>query len=319
MSASGLPYHLRPRKFVDRELFADFVAQFVAIHDPAKYVYISMGGKHLTDHKAIYRKTSIDCLLSFDGDENVVQYQEYFKPFERVFCENWLSNELPGKIDAILQEHAKEQVVVWLDYTASISGRQLDEIASVVAKLRPRDVLRVTVNLQAKGREEMERGLPLEQRTLAELQAEYIRSLVGTYLRASTKEVSANAIELALSECVEAACSKGLDGTGCTAVPVLLSRYTDTTTMFVATVVVSERESVALPPGWKFYPDDWNDILSINLPDFTPSERHRFDRIMHCSAADLHLELGFAILSDEELDTYRSLHRYYPMFDSVGG
>lgn len=319
MSASGLPYHLRPRKFVDRELFAEFVAQFVAVHDPSKYVYISMGGKHLTDHRSIYKKTSIDCLLSFDGRDDVVSYQNYFKPFERVACENWLSNELPGKIDAILDKYAKEHAVIWLDYTESISGRQLDEIVSVVSKLRPQDIFRVTVNLQTKTRDEMERSLPLAQRTMAELQAEYIRSLVGSYLLAATKDVPSNAIELALSECVQTACSKGLDGTGNVALPVLLTQYADTTNMFVATVAIAEQGKEGLPQGWKFYPKDWKDILSINLPDFTPSERHRFDRIMHRSAADLKLELGFEILSQEQLNTYRVLHRYYPMFDSVGG
>ncbi|WP_136685923.1 O-methyltransferase [Falsirhodobacter xinxiangensis] len=319
MSASGLPYHLRPRKFVDRELFSEFVAQFVAVNDPNEYIYISMGGMHLTDHKAIYKKTSINCLLSFDGDDEVVQYQNYFKPFHNIHCENWMSHELPGRIDGIMQEHKKSRKVIWLDYTASITGRQLDEVSAVVGKMGPLDIIRVTVNLQTLTRDVMEKSLPLEQRTMAKLQADYLRSMVGSYLPAGTKEVSPGAIEVGLSECVESAFAKGLDGTGYVAKPVLLTQYSDTTNMFVATAVISDANSEVVPSGWKMSPADWHDITPINLPDFTVSERYRFDRVMHMSEAEISAEVGYSLMNDAQLKSYRALHRFYPTFDSVGG
>ena len=317
MSASGLPYHLRPRKFVDRELFSEFVAQLLSSEDSENYVYISMGGKHLSDHRSLYRRTAIQCLYSFDGNQDIVAHQNYFKPFDGVCCEELYSNELAGKIDSILGRFSKTNAIIWLDYTASISATQLDEVSTLIGKLRPGDVLRVTVNLQAKDRDQMESVLPLAQRTMAELTADYIRNITGSYLRETTKEVAASRIDLALSECLEAAFVRGLSQTSYVPIPVLLTKYTDSTTMFVATVLIQEGEQPQVPLGWRFVPSDWQDILLIDLPDLTPSERYRFDPVMHHTVEEISAILGFNFVNADELDRYRRFHRFYPIFESV--
>lgn len=322
MSASGLPYHLRPGKYVDRELFAEFVAQLVANGDPDQYVYVSMGGAHLSDHRAVYRRSGVRFLYSFDLDEQIVERQRFFRPFEEVRCELHSSVELPQKIDNILDGFGGRNLIAWLDFTKSVRTKQLGEVQALASRLQPGDVLRVTLNLEPREREEMERSLPLEQRTMGELHAAYLRHLTGDYLPANIKDLDARDIPQGLAQCVRSACERGM-GTGParSATPVLLTTYKDTTQMFVATVLIQNEGESGVPPGWRFAPTDWSTITKIDLPNFTPFEKARFDEFMHLSADDLRQRIGFQLTpagrDEETLEQYRRLHRFYPLFESL--
>ena len=229
---------------------------------------------------------------------------------------------MPQKIENILDGFGGRNLIVWLDFTESVRTKQLGEVQALASRLQPGDVLRVTLNLEPRKREEMEHSLPLEQRNMGELNAAYLRHLTGDYLPPNIKTLDARDIPQGLANCVKNACDRGI-GTGParSVTPVLLTTYKDTTQMFVATMLIEDAGKSRVPSGWRFAPKDWSDITKIDLPNFTPFEKARFDEFMHLSANELRKRVGFQLTptdrDDETLEHYRRLHRFYPLFESV--
>jgi len=58
MTGEQIPYHLRPNKYVERELFCELLLRLGSQFDLKKYMYASMGGKFLTDHYLMHIKIS---------------------------------------------------------------------------------------------------------------------------------------------------------------------------------------------------------------------------------------------------------------------
>ena len=88
-------------KFIDRQLFIDLLSRRIARIGAEKYLYISMGGRHLVDHRIIYRQLGIPNLFSFDDDGKIIERQRFNKPNGRAICEEMSSGSLAGRIDEL--------------------------------------------------------------------------------------------------------------------------------------------------------------------------------------------------------------------------
>jgi len=321
MSGQGLPYRLRPNKFIDRELFAELISLFAAESEPKKFAYISMGGDHLSDHLAIYRRSGIANLYAFDRSSDVVSRQLFNAPFERVECTAHESGEIPTLLDDILESFGAERSIIWLDFTEVKRLSQLKEIEALAKKLEPGDLFRVTFNAdftnlskREANLKQAEKALPTPEKTAALLRLE-----LGAYLPKKIKSIYFDQMNAALSYAVERALQNGLEegGSGKKAVPVLLTEYQDSSRMFTATALITnDKGDPRIPPSWAYKPSDWSDIQRIYAPDLSARERYAIDRLMHKSADEITEELLFP-LESEAVTSYARFHRFYPTFQPV--
>ena len=321
MSGSGLPYRLRPNKYVDRELFAELVALLVAESGPDKYVYISMGGKHLSDHLALYRRAGITNLYSFDCDPNITDQQRFNVPFNGVRCENHFSDELPPLLGDICSDTEAQNVIVWLDFTAPKHYKQLQEIEALVTKLQVGDVLRVTMNIDFASLHKREVGLSEEQKNLPKDQklAALLSLCLEEYLPRSVCSLNHKKIPSAIAKSIERACIRGVEANSdnIMPVPILLTEYRDSTRMMTATVIMANgQEAPQALRGWKYLSTDWSNVERIVAPDLSPRERHALDKKMHSDYVAITDYLGFE-LDLEAIQAYERFHRFYPAFQSV--
>src|SRR5689334_7328642 len=120
MNGADVPYQLRPNKFIDRQMFVEMLTRLVVPRGPEKYVYISMGGRYLVDHYAVYDRLGIRARLSFDSDAEEVARQKFNRPTGATICKEMGTAALPTEIDTILQAFpSKRNLIIWLDYTAA--------------------------------------------------------------------------------------------------------------------------------------------------------------------------------------------------------
>lgn len=120
MSGQEIPYQLRPNKFIDRQLFIELLVRLIVPRGPEKYIYVSMGGRHLIDHHAVYNQLGIKAQYSFDRDANEVKRQQFNRPTGNTVCAELSSADLPLKLDEILRAFpSKRNLIVWLDYTGA--------------------------------------------------------------------------------------------------------------------------------------------------------------------------------------------------------
>ena len=322
MSGSDLPYRLRPNKYVDRELFAELVALLVAESDPDKYVYISMGGKHLSDHLAIYRRAGITNLYTFDYDPDIADRQRFNVPFEGVKCENHSSVELPPRLEDILDGTEAKNVIVWLDFTAPKHYKQLREIEALVTKLQVGDVLRVTMNIDFARLDKSEAQLSEAQNSLPKDQklAVLLSLFLKEYLPREIISLDYNKIPSVIARSIERACVRGVEAKGdnVTPVPILLTEYRDSTRMMTAAMIIADgQEAPQALRGWKYLSTGWLNVERIIAPDLSPRERYALDKKMHSDYVAITDYLGFE-LDPEAIQAYKRFHRFYPAFQSVG-
>ena len=321
MSAENHSYRLRPNKYVDRELFAEFVSLLVTDADPDNYVYISMGGTHLSDHLAIYRRAGLRKLYSFDQDEAVVNRQKFNAPFDGVACRVHFSEELPVLLGGILSEFEAHQVVVWLDYTAINRQQQLTEIQELAPRLTAGDVVKVTMNANFEGINQLrdklsptEKALPIGKQNAILLKREF-----GAYMPGSITDIDSGHMVEVLAKCIERAYVLGMEESSEDKMfsPVLLTKYKDTTQMLTATVMVTDRNGTPhLPKGWTYAPSNWDQVEIIRVSELSTRERLALDQQMHKEYEDIQDFLGFH-LDEPTIKAYSRFHRFYPAFQTV--
>ncbi len=321
MTSRNQSYRLRPNKHVDRELFAELVSLLITASHPDDYVYISMGGNHLSDHIAIYRRAGLSKLYAFDLNQDVVDRQNFNVPFDGVVCKAHTSGELPTLLDGIVEDFNAKNVIIWLDYSEPKRLEQLREIQAIVEKLQVGDIIRVTMNADFSGLHKREANLLTAEKTLPQSQkkAVLLRGLLGTYMPHSIVSLDFNGMAGALAKSIERACVLGAESNigDKKPQPVLLTRYQDTTAMLTVTVMMTDMNGVPeIPKGWAYAPTSWDQIEKIQAPDLSARERLALDQLMHKGINEIQNELGFS-LDETAVNTYSKFHRFYPAFQTV--
>lgn len=321
MSGAGLPYRLRPAKYVDRELFADLISQVVAQVGRDGWVYASMAGEHLVDIQTVYRRSGIKAYYAFDGEQRVVDRQKYNQPLPFIKFGHHMSTELAERLDKVVEDAGASRLIVWLDFTGSGSRKdQLDDLVNVLKKLAPGDICRITLDaghyfykalrddLVPAGFEESANHIKV---------AASFREALSPYSDPKITALDKSGIANELIACVGRACPMARErvGENVKFVPLLLTRYGDESNMVTATVKC-ELESTAetVPGGWDWKPSNWSDVLNIQADVLSARER---------ASADVQIDDPDAIcqklhfIDEQSVKNYARFHRYQPNFQNV--
>lgn len=328
MSADDIPYQLRPNKFIDRRLFMELLGRLVVSRGPEKYIYVSMGGRHLIDHHAVYNQLGIAAQYSFDREANEVKRQLLNRPTGKTICAELNSADLPGKFDEILAHFpSKRNLIVWLDYTDINRRTQFQEALQTLVRLKDGDVFRITLNASS-GLCDGDEWRKAGAETPGAYRAARLREQIEEYMPAAITSISDNAVASTLARCLEllTKAAEAQQPNLCIK-PTLLTTYRDGQRMLTATCAISERIPNNHFPSnafsrWKYSCKGWDDILEISTPVLSTKERNRLDARIHRGATKMLSALKFLPSKDrnkslEALRSYREFHRFYPVFRSV--
>jgi hypothetical protein len=329
MSGDDIPYQLRPNKFIDRQMFLELLSRLIGGRGPENYVYISMGGRHLVDHRAVYGKLGIRALFSFDMDANQVARQKFNRPTGDMVCVEMLSANLPSELDTIFQRFPRRRnVIAWLDYTSAHRRAQFQEAVETLVRLKHGDIFRITLNADirslSKGNEWKDKGFA----NPGGYRVERLRAQISEYLATDVTSISdtnfPKVLAASLGLAIDAAHAQqpNLKFT-----PVLMTSYKDGTRMLTITCAVSEADNDDKFPNdhfrrWKFACRGWNDLQMIYAPMLSLKEQYRLDVNLHRGAKRMLSALKFLPAVDEAaslqaIESYRLFHRYYPTFRHV--
>ncbi|MGA7711207.1 MAG: O-methyltransferase [Rhizomicrobium sp.] len=329
MSAADIPYQLRPNKFIDRQMFMELLLRLVVPRSPEYYIYVSMGGRHLIDHHAVYNELGIQAQYSFDKDANEVARQMFNRPTGRTHCVEMNTADLPSRLDQIWSEFPrKKNLIVWLDYTTADRRSQFQEAIQILTQLKHGDIFRITLNanLQTLGPDkDWKKSGAASPR---EYRADRLRAQIQEYMPTDVTTISDTEFPAVLARCMELATNvaeakkRDLQIT-----PVLITSYKDGTRMLTVTCAVSEKGHEHSFPDrlfsrWKFACHGWDDIQLIYAPVLSSKEQYRLDAYLHRGAKRMLGALKFLPAGDvpsslEALRSYRDFHRYYPTFRHV--
>lgn len=330
MTADAIPYQLRPNKFIDRQMFIDLLSRIMPDVGNEKYIYASMGGKHLVDQVAIYRQLGVPNLVSIDGSQQTVARQMFNRPNDKAQCLEMYSGSLPANIDTIFGEFPRAtNIVIWLDYTdphARLS--QFQESTEILKRLKANDILRITLNANLGTLEKHDRDWKSEGYGHPnDFRLERLREELGDFVPKNLEPFGDNAFPIVLAKCMEIAIARAEnEAEGLRFQPVLLTTYRDGQRMVTITVRAVETPDAEKRPlglkSWKFTAKGWDKIIWIEAPDLSIREKQKIDQYLNKSPSYILKRLNFYPASNhgksiDAIKSYKLLHRYYPEFRNV--
>jgi hypothetical protein len=240
MSGDDIPYQLRPNKFIDRQMFLELLSRLIASRGPENYVYISMGGRHLVDHRAVYSKLGIKALFSFDEKANEVARQKFNRPTGDMVCVEMHSASLPSEIDTIFQRFPrKRNVIAWLDYTSAERRAQFQEAIQTLVRLKHGDIFRITLNADVRSLNKADEWKDKGFATPGEYRVNRLRGQISEYLATDVTAISDTNFPNVLAECLELATDAAETlQPNLKFTPVLITSYKDGTRMLTVTCAV---------------------------------------------------------------------------------
>jgi hypothetical protein len=329
MSGEDIPYQLRPNKFIDRQMFVELLSRLIVPRGPEKYIYVSMGGRHLIDHYAVYNKLGVEAQYSFDQNANEVKRQKFNRPTGKTICVELNSADLPSTIDGILAKFpSKRNLIVWLDYTSTQRRSQFQEAVQTLVRLKHGDVFRITLNANPETLCSADQWRKAGASSPAEYRASQLREQIQEYMPTDVTFISEHELPRILARCVELAVTAAEAQQPKLLIrPALITSYRDGQRMLTVTCSVCEIKSKEpFPPPmfsrWRYSCGSWADIQGISAPVLSTKEQNRIDTRLHRGASDMLAALKFLPSEDkkkslEALRSYRDFHRFYPSFRSV--
>jgi hypothetical protein len=333
VNGAEVPYHLRPNKFVDRQLFVDLLARVSRLRDFSKYVYISMGGKFLDDHRALHMALEVTELISIDASPEVVARQDFNKPFDSMRCLPKTAAEFVDEFSTFASTYPSDtHFVVWLDYTSPKERLlQLQEFSKLIGHFQPFDIVKITMNANINTLGAGDRPPPGFQ-TIREWRLQVYQSQLGQFPSNPTvEEMDQLHFPRVLARSIAAAGKRGIETFRDTTLrPLSVFSYSDGphNMLSSAWIVLPQSEADSFmhkPPiaNWPYLAPSWEDVARINVPDLSTREKLHIDRLL-LSKGDDEISQSFGFFfgkneteSIEQVSQYRRHYRFYPHFMRV--
>jgi hypothetical protein len=247
MSGGFIPYHLRPNKAVDRQLFVELLSKVNRFKPIRQYTYVGFGGSFLEDFKLIHTYFGNNKMISIEESLNVLKRQRFNLPLRCITRRHEKSG------DFIASYPVKGPAMIWLDYANPRELRvQIEEYEALISKLQLHDIVKITLNASPdtlRGHDSIDENEKRETKDVRN--AKRLKKLtvrLGDYLPQDTDATMMTVDELPHVYCrvLEFAANKALQGRSSEMVqPLSAFVYADSThQMLTLTGIIIEKKEV---------------------------------------------------------------------------
>lgn len=319
-SGSNVPYHLRPNKYVDREIFLDLLAKLDPCVNLGRYRYIGLGGPFLTDFRLIDNRFKMQRLVCLDSSSKVHKRQKFNCPSRNVtiLCE---------KIGDYLDKRTfRSPVVIWLDYT---SARDIDEQISrfsrTVTNVPAHSIIRITMNANPNSL-----GIPpvdgnetsvVPKQKSQEYRLNRLKRKFEDLFpnNVSPDSMSRREYGKVLLRILKIAVDKETMGGSLNVIWALATHYADISPMVTATAVVCRQkfheEIKNIIDNWEYASDPRNPLL-LDIPVLSTLERITMAASRN-PRSKMKFHLGSGNMGLDPFEAYEKFYRVLPHFSRV--
>lgn len=312
-------YHLRPNKYVDRQIFAEVLKSLSRNIEIQDYTYIGMGSYMFDDFKLLHNTLGIGNMISLEGDPLTYRRAAFNKPFKCIkvvqqFTSDYIANMDPGNNSHIF----------WLDYSKPDEiGTQFDDFCRLICTLNEYDIIRITLNANPSSL-----GKPVsEEANLWEYRLNELQNRLGDFVPASItpNDLITKKYPLTLLSCLKNAYLKTITGKARRFLPLYSTIYDDNTQMLTLTGIVIMREENGTifkcnRELKKYCSFEWDNPLSIFMPSLTPKEVVHINNELPVKSKGKLIGKKYEFVFNENpdmLQSYLKFYKEYPNFHSV--
>ena len=323
-AGSAIPYHLRPNKVVEREIFVDLLCWLSGPVRIDQYRYIGLGGPFLEDFRLLHSRTAICKMTCVERERATHARQLFNRPVRLVDC-------VLGDLDEVLRNRTYEEpVICWLDFTDPKGLRdKLDLFCFMVEQAPSESILKITLNASPSGLGTVSTADADEMR---EARLQRLRNDLGDYLPASSTSdhVKAASYGPLLLSALKLALEKRLEATRCRFLGLNSFLYADGQQMVSATGITLLDEELegflarVDVRSWPYCWSEWWVPRVLDMPVLSARERLLLESRLHddgiAKAEDV-LEFALPDLAlarnMDVLVMLREYYRHYPQFGRV--
>lgn len=298
---------------MDRELFLSLLTRLAPSLALEGHHYIGLGGSFLEDFRLVHARLGIARMTSVENQEHVHRRQIFNRPTASIEC-------VHSTLEDYLDTHNLDQpTIVWFDYTAPDTIKQIGRFARTVGEVVPNSILRLTLNAQPSALGEP--NPKLSGQALLKWRLEKFKDQLGLLCptditpEGMEKKTYGSSILRALFLAVE---KEVLNYADRKVVWGLSTHYADGQPMVTATLIVCAADDAIIEPlvqGWSFYSPP-SDPLRIDLPALSTLERLTMESNVNAKAK-LGFELPTAVLGEDPFEVFKRFYRIYPHFSRV--
>lgn len=327
--ASGdvINYSIRPAKFVERKVIRDMLINLNRFSTIADYKYVGFGSKYFSDFSLFHKTLHINDMVSIEGDIDNKEKYQFNKPFECIEVVMGMSNEALPKIEL------NKNFIVWLDYDFGIDISMLNDIGFLVENLMSGSVVLTSYNSIAHKIGKLREDFGDEEASHKEL---LIRRLTDLVTEAYIPE---NIPETKLSKAITFSkivrdifilkIKNALsDKNSALELPeqwdfkqIMYFQYKDGADMATLGWVFFKKKDKEKIDNCGFEENEFSreddDAYQINIPNLTVKEVNRLQNSMPLKAEINREQLPETIYSNEDIESFSKIYKYYPSFMSV--
>lgn len=312
-------YHLRPNKYVDRQLFTKTLSSLASIYNIAEYHYIGFGSYLFDDFKLLHHQLNIKKMTSLESDPQMYKRATFNLPYNCISIINTTSTDFITSF-----EPQTENYIFWLDYTSPKDiGKQFSDIATLLDKTNCYDIIKVTLNANPASLSPNDcHGDALHIKRLDELKSRLGENVVPCNI--DLNDMTAENYPVTLLKCLKRLIDNTLTPSEYDMryfLPILSTVYQDGQKMVTLTgiIVDSVEEENKIRENLEkleFISLSWEKIANINIPNLSIKEIIEINKLLPNDDA-LKLirdQFPFIFQSKGQDESYITYYKYYPNF-----
>jgi hypothetical protein len=325
-SYHAVHYLLRPAKNIQRKMLVQLFQRISLFHRIEDYRYVGFGSVYFGDFALFHRALGIRKMLTIEGNVDDAERFRFNAPYK---CIDFLFGHSSEKLDEVPWSDAP--AIVWLDYDYGLEESTIFDAKLTLRRMQPLSIFLVTVDAEQKTLEKPFKsgGVDLEidgysdlvprEKLLAKIgsgNSNYLPAEVdlrGDGLGETYRQTLATAIEDALAERNQSL----PEGKRLCFVQLVNFRYADGNLMMTwGGILVEESHPINIsvkttglaPLDFLRYDSETCDITA---PKLTFKEIHELNKHMPMAAGS---KIEKMPLADSDIESYRSVYRYFPAF-----
>jgi hypothetical protein len=318
-------YHLRPNKYIDRQLFVQILVNLSPILNIQDYQYIGFGSFLFDDFKLVHNQLGISEMTSLEDDVIIYERANFNRPYSCIKIVNQNSS------DYISGLAVDKPTIIWLDYTSARKlGTQFSDFCSTLNILNSNDIVKITLNAHVKNLDREK-----QKNTFTNIHCKrlnILRNRIKSYIPAEVTErdLTEENYPALLFRCLKKAAGIVYRSSQNKIFsPLLLTVYQDGQKMITLTGIILDKnkddnnkkikDSLSKLP---FISLDWNRHGEINVPKLTAKEIIHINSLLPSNNIHGNIRSNHEyFFSNEEnkkaIDSYLEFYKYYPNFHHV--
>jgi len=140
-----LNYLFRPAKNIERKMLCEALNRLSVISDVKDYQYVGFGSVYFADFTLFHKQLGIQKLISIEGEEEMVTRVKFNRPYSCIDVMSGSSNDMLPEVD-----WSKNKSILWLDYTETLKGYMFKDMATFFQRALSGSVFIISINVDLK-------------------------------------------------------------------------------------------------------------------------------------------------------------------------